>query len=160
MHGMQGKEGGDEGAAFPHAGQPPQDGVEQTGAGQMKRDILQMKPAGVHAEQVAIEHLRPPRQRMPKIIVAGLERPQKARPRETAQDHRVFADVEIIVVVRKIKIINLPIDGQGGGGQEDTDEEVAGGRGESGQAIGFHVAGECSRGGQSAPSSFGEDTTF
>ena len=60
-----------------------------------------MLRAGVRAEQLAVEHVRKPGERMPVAGMNGGEGPAEAGQRQAAFDERVFGDVVRVVVTHK-----------------------------------------------------------
>ena len=71
-----------------------------------------MYPAGIGTEQLAIEHKRKPRQRQPVSVVGGGKSPYNAVRGQAAQNVGIFVYVDIIIVIDKIEIADLPEDQQ------------------------------------------------
>ncbi len=75
----------------------------------MDHDVGQMRRAAVHAEELTIEHVRQPRQRVPVRGVAGDESPHESSTSQSIANVRVVGDVVWIVVVEKCEVANLEI---------------------------------------------------
>jgi len=71
-----------------------------------------MHPAGICTEQLAIEHKGKPRQRQPVSGVGGGKSPYNAARGQAVQNVLVFRYEEIIIVVDKTEIADLPEDQQ------------------------------------------------
>ena len=72
-----------------------------------------MHPAGVCTKQLTIEHKRQPGQRVPVGRAAGGKSPDDAILGQAVQNVRIFVYVEIIIIIDKIEIADLPEDQQG-----------------------------------------------
>lgn len=73
-----------------------------------------MRATGFDAENLGIEHVGNPRERMPIGSVKMGEGPRDALKGETARDHRIVADVFGVVVIDEVKSVHLPINAEDG----------------------------------------------
>ena len=64
----------------------------------MKQDVREMVSGGIQPEELAIQHVRQRRQRMPVTGITLGERGAKAIGGEASGDDRIFVDVVLIVV--------------------------------------------------------------
>ena len=67
-----------------------------------------MNPAGIGTEQLTIEHEGKPCDGMPVGRATGCKRPANAVRGQTIQNMRIFVYIDIIIVVDKIEIADLP----------------------------------------------------
>jgi len=95
---------------------------EQQGICKVEKQIYKMHPAWVGAEQLTIQHQGQPRQGLPVSEVAGCKRPDNAVRGQAVQNVLVFVYVEIIVIIDKIEIADLPEDQQGTQYQDNIHE--------------------------------------
>src|SRR5436309_10870754 len=77
-----------------------------------------MMPRRIETEDLAVEHVRHPRQRMPVRGVARDEGPEHVRGRETAPHVKVLRDVLAVVVIDEVAAEEARI-GERRGGRED-----------------------------------------
>jgi hypothetical protein len=89
----------------------------------MQRYVDQMQRAGVGAEQLHVEHVREPGERVPIAQQAGGEGPARAVEGKAAAHDGVFADVARVVVLDEAVPVGLRVDGEdqagGDGGERD-----------------------------------------
>lgn len=74
----------------------------------MEENIYQMMRAWIQAEQLAIEHVRDRRQRMPVLGMHMGERPPNPAPAQPRADVRVIKHVKRIVVIDELMLKRLP----------------------------------------------------
>jgi hypothetical protein len=65
----------------------------------VQRDADEQMCAGVPSEQLHIDHVRDPRQRMPIGLVDMCEGPLNARPRETTEHVRIVRDITRVIEI-------------------------------------------------------------
>ena len=85
---------------------------------------------GIEAEELAIERVRQPRQRMPVVFVERGEGPRNCPPAKARLDVRVLGNVGLIVVVDEGIMVDGIVDGDGCQDEQQgcEDELVARGR--------------------------------
>ena len=71
-----------------------------------------MKPAGAWAEQLRIHHQRQPRKGLPISHVAGCKCPDDSAWGQAVGNVRIFANINLVIIVDKIEIADLPEDQQ------------------------------------------------
>ena len=98
MQRMPGEQRGHKGAGPQRIRQPEQQHEKQERVGRVKQDVDAMMRAGVQAEQLAVQHVRKPGQRMPVAGVPGREGPFDAGPGQAVLDHLIFGDVIVVVI--------------------------------------------------------------
>jgi hypothetical protein len=81
---------------------------EQDDRNCVKKDIREMMSAGIEPKELAVEHVRNCRQRMPVPRVAVPERPNDSGQCEAAGYDRVFIDVDVVVEVNEFVAKRLP----------------------------------------------------
>lgn len=79
--------------------------------------------SGQHSPELAIEHVREPRHRMPVRSVAQMKRPPNIFPRQPAADVGVVDDVIRIVDVGEFEVSRLPIDRERDRGQCQANQQ-------------------------------------
>jgi len=72
---------------------------QQHGIRRVQQDVNEMLRAGTRAEQLPVEHVREPRERMPVRGVAAAERPRDAGRHDAAGQMRVVNHVLVVVVI-------------------------------------------------------------
>ncbi len=107
-------------------GHPVKDQKEQERAGDMEEDIDEMHAARVDAEQVDVQHVGEPGQRMPVARINGCEGPLGAVDRQSGQNMPVFNNVHFVVEIDKIEVIDLPEDREGHNSQDKADNGFSG----------------------------------
>ena len=112
MQRMPGKQRGDERAGPQRPGQLEQQQQQQHGIRRVKQDIDTMLCPGVQSEQLAIQHVRKPRDRMPVAGVSGGESPLDAGPRQAVLDDAIIRDVILVVVNDKAIVRHRPVSQQ------------------------------------------------
>jgi hypothetical protein len=128
---MERKQGGDEKVA-PEGGvrfrakahQGLQEEEQEDGVGAVEGDVDHMRATGVQAEDLAVQHMGKPGERMPIIGLAVNEGPFHAGPSQALEDGGVVVDVVVVVIGDELVIMGGPIDGQRDGNEERTGEEV------------------------------------
>jgi hypothetical protein len=79
--------------------------------------------AGVDAEELDVDHVADPRQRMP-VEVEGPERPRDAVRGEPFLHLIVVRDVDRVVVAEELVVAELEEDDEGDDDEPDADEQV------------------------------------
>ena len=120
---VPGKKGGDEGAAPAGAGHAAQDGEKQQRVGEVQSQAGRMMAAGIECEQLAIEHVREPGQRMPISGMRGRECPAEARQGQALAHHQVIGDVFGVVIIDETAVKDWPIGANGSHRQKADDQE-------------------------------------
>jgi len=80
--------------------------------GGMEQDVDFVMSSGVQAEELAVERVREPRQRMIVGGVQGRERPLDGRPGKAATNVRVAGEVGVVVVVEKSVVSYRDVTGE------------------------------------------------
>lgn len=78
--------------------------------------------ASVISKQLPIEQVRQPRQRMPHVALACRECPRHLRPAQPFVDMRIEADVNGVVVKKKLEVLHRPVDRRDQPDQGDADK--------------------------------------
>jgi len=79
----------------------------------MEDDIRPVVTSGCATEEFHIEHQREPRKGVPETRFCGREGPLHPFPRKPRHDVRFLDDIDVIVVIDELKILDLPVDGEG-----------------------------------------------
>ena len=90
---------------------PNQQYIQQDAVGKVEGDIDCVMPTGAQAEQLAIEYVREPRERVPIRAVKRRETPDDSLPIDALLDRRVLRHIGTVVVVEKLEVRRLAIDG-------------------------------------------------
>jgi hypothetical protein len=90
----------------------------------MNYGVNNQMAACVHAEELAVDHMRDPRERMPVCRVERGERPSESRERNTAIDHWIFADVRGVVERDELMPDHLCVNSECNCPQSEQDEEI------------------------------------
>src|ERR1039458_7228468 len=101
VYGMKRKQGGDEQAAPGESRGTLQQQEKKHGVGRMQQDVDFMMGGWVQTEQLAIQSMGKPGQRMVVSGVIGCECPLHRRPSEARSDMWVVGEVRVVVVVEK-----------------------------------------------------------
>ena len=88
----------------------------------MTKQIREMMTRGVEAIDLAIEHMRKPRDRMPITRVTGSKSPKDSLQSDSALDNLIFGDVSGVVIVYELAAKNRGKGGSRYNDQEKTDE--------------------------------------
>src|SRR4051812_9981584 len=67
--------------------------------------------AGIESENLTVDHVRQPRKRVPVTGVEGGERPDDSPPAQAGRDHRVVANVKVIIEIDELVPEDLRING-------------------------------------------------
>jgi len=87
----------------------------------MESNVDQVRAARIQAKELAVGHVRNPREGMPVVGLTVNEGPFHASPREPGTDGGVVVNVSVVVVGYELVMARGPIDGE-----RDEDEERAG----------------------------------
>ena len=90
----------------------------------MNYGVNEQMGACVHAEELAVDHMRDPRERMPVCRVERGERPSEPRERNTAIHHRIFPDVRGVIERDELMTDHLCINSECNRRQSEQDEEI------------------------------------
>ena len=95
----------------PRAGHVPQHQKQEDHRRRVQQNIRQMMAAGIEdAVELAVQHMRQHRQRMPVRRDAVRENPAEATPAQSMNNPGIFIDVFVVIVVDKLKMQRLPED--------------------------------------------------
>ena len=111
------KERGDNPTAPERPSSETQEDKQQDGVDRVQSGTDKQVRAGIHSEQLHVQHVRDPRQRKPVKRVHMREGPHDSRPGQTAKDLLVFRDVQRIIEVHKLMASDLRVNG------EDQDDQ-------------------------------------
>lgn len=78
--------------------------------------------AGVVAEQLPVEQMRQPRQRMPHVAIARRERPRDLRPTQAFVHLWIEADINGVVVEKKLEMLHRPVNGRDQADEAEADD--------------------------------------
>ena len=126
---MEGKEGGDEGAAPEGAGHSVEEQKEKERVGDVEAEAGEMMAGRAQAVELHIQHVGEPGQRVPVGRVAGGESPPEALECQPGLDMEVFRDVIGIVKGDEPAAENGPVGEQGDEAEQQAEKELAGGVG-------------------------------
>jgi len=107
---MQGKQGGNETAPPEGAGHLIEDEKQQEAVRQVQNQIGQMVHARPYTVELAVQHVRKPRQWMPIWTVSKTEGPDDTGCGQSGTDMVIFGKVNIVIQAYKVMPYNLPID--------------------------------------------------
>jgi len=86
----------------------------------VQQNAGQMMAAGMQSVQLAVQHVRQPRQRMPVERIILRERPDHSFERQAANDFRIFINVLLVIIVNKSVPQRLAKNHPDGGGEKKT----------------------------------------
>jgi len=124
VQGVQGEQGGGEGASPPGLRHTLQGEEEQDRVERVKEHVDEMVGAGTGSEQPAVEHVREPRQRVPVPQGRRCEGPLHAVRRQAALHDEIFLDVERVVVIDVVEGPDLRVEGRRQHRESDRGEGV------------------------------------
>jgi hypothetical protein len=78
----------------------------------MQQGVNNEMAAGVETEELAVSHMRKPRQRVPVCGVEGSEGPDESLRRQAGHDHWVRPDVGVVVEVNELMSDYLAVNDQ------------------------------------------------
>src|SRR5215216_5347995 len=119
---VQRKQRSDGGASPMCLGKGPQQKEEQDDIGDVECQANEMMRAGAQAEELAVEHVGQPCERVPIARVSGCECPRYAIPGQAGLDVGIGGDVITIVVVYKVVVSDGPKENKGKQGEDDGDQ--------------------------------------
>ena len=90
----------------------------------MNYGVNEQMSACVHAEELAVDHMRDPRERMPVSRVERGESPSEPRERNTVIHHWVFPDVRGVIERDELMPDHLYINSECNCPQSQQDEEI------------------------------------
>ncbi len=125
MEGMEGEEGGHEGAWPEGAGHPVEDQEQQDRIDDVKEDIDQMVPSGFQPEELNVQHVGKPGQRVPVAGMGGGEGPGDALETQPRPNMRILGHIIYVIVVDKIIIRNLPVNRENYSDEKQTNDPFA-----------------------------------
>ena len=85
------------------AGHLPQREKQQSRRNSVQHHIREMETAGTEPEELAVDHERQPRQRMPSARMAGSQRPRDALGAQPVRDPGIFIHVLVVVAVDELE---------------------------------------------------------
>ena len=109
MQRMQRKERGHQGAAPERARQALEQPEQQQAVDDVQQQTRDVVAAGPEPVNLAVQHVRQPRQRMPIAGVHTRERPLDASQRQASLDARVAADIVRVVKVDESLLCDGPV---------------------------------------------------
>ena len=83
-----------------------------------------MMPARLHPEELAIEHVRDRRERVPVLGMDVRERPSNTVPIQSGPNMRIFKHVKRIVIIHELMADRLSEHCPGDGDQRSPDREL------------------------------------
>ena len=83
-------------------GDVPQKNKKQKRRDRVKKNIREMMTAGFEIEELAIDHVRNERERMPVAGPRVDKRLDESRQTQSRSDQRISVDVSFVVVVNKV----------------------------------------------------------
>jgi hypothetical protein len=89
----------------------------------MKQDVDEVMCSGIQAEELAIEHVGQPGDRVPIKRMSIDERPNDSPPGQTGADSWIVEDVIVIVVLNEVEVSSGPIEKARQQRQEDRGAE-------------------------------------
>ena len=116
---MDGKERGNERRRAERARHARQRREQRQRAARVDDDVGPVVTGRVEAEQLAVQHVRDPRERMPVGGVAGRHRPADVLEADAAPHVAVLAHVVGVVVVHELVEPRRGVDGENGGHEQD-----------------------------------------
>ncbi len=96
---------------------PAQDQKQHADARDVEQQVDHVRRTGCESEELAVHHVRDPRQRMPVGGVLRRECPADAAPAQTGNDFRILVDVVPVVEVDEVEVCDAGVDQRGTGGQ-------------------------------------------
>jgi hypothetical protein len=99
------------------SGHRREDDEQHGGVRGVERGVHEVVGAGVEPEELDVEHVGEPRERVPVEGVEGRPGPEEPLPREALEDHRVLRHVHVVVVVEEGVAADLRVERQRGQGQ-------------------------------------------
>ena len=127
LEGVEGEDSGEQSALPNGAGEPAEGEEDEQAVEGVDQQIDEVMAGGAESEQLAINHVGHPGQRMPVGVVAvqTAECPRDAMPGEAGLDVRVGDNVTVVVVVDEVVPDDGPEREQGRRDQARTDEQGA-----------------------------------
>ena len=120
---MKRKQGGDEQAAPGESGGGLEQQEKKHGVGRMQQDVDFMMGGWVQTEQLAIQSMGKPGQRMVVSGVIGCECPLHRRPSEARSDVWVVGEVRVVVIVEKPVVSYGAVEGKRGGKEQERKKQ-------------------------------------
>ncbi len=108
---MHGEDRGDESAAPKHSEHSPEDEEKRDRGPNVQEEIDKMRAARIDAEELAIEHVRNPRERLPTGEVSVSKSPDDSSRREPAVEMRISYDVGGPIEIDELVAKRRPEDG-------------------------------------------------
>src|ERR1039458_3831842 len=122
---MQGKQCRHQGTSPQRAGHAPQQQEEHKGISDVKAHTHQVGSSGLEAEELTVQHMGKPGQRMPVAGVAGLKGPNNILPLQPALNMRILRDIIRVVIIDKGLPCDRHEDSQRGHGERQADKTRA-----------------------------------
>jgi hypothetical protein len=122
---VEAEQRGDERAPPRRAGHDVEQHEDERRVGGVQDDARRVVPGRGVAEELPVEHVGHPRDRMPVRHVARGPGPADRCSIQTSPNERVLGDVLVVVVVREVVPDRRPEDGQDDGGEDEGEEGAA-----------------------------------
>ena len=84
-----------------------------------------MVASRIHCEELAVEHVREPRQGMPVVGIDRLKRPDDVAPGESHLHMAIPGDVFVIIIADEVKAAHLPEYASGNQDKEKANNKIA-----------------------------------
>ena len=117
---MEREQGGDKNALPVGTGQPQEKQEEHDRVDCMEQDVYEVVRPWIESEQLDIQHMRQPCQRMPVGRVGRGERPDEAFSGQACSYVGIFEDVLPVIEVHELVTAYLPVNCEGNDDQEQA----------------------------------------
>jgi hypothetical protein len=120
VEGMERKKGGNKNALPVCPGHPEKEQEEQDGIERVEHNVHEVVGPRIESEQLDIQHMGQPCQRVPVGCVRGGECPDKILSGQACPYVGIFEDIPAVVVVHELMVADLPVNRPDGGDQEQA----------------------------------------
>src|SRR5436190_20867028 len=117
---MPSEKGGDDSAAPKRTGHEFEREKKQQSVSGVQQHIRQVMRARFHPEELHVQHMRQPRERMPVAGVAAGKGPLHILPAQTILNLRVGRDVGRVVEMNELRVKERPENGESGSGENEA----------------------------------------
>jgi hypothetical protein len=111
MERVKGKQGRDHSTSPNGPGHLFQDNEQEQSIGEMKQQVGEVMAHGIEAVELAVKHMGQPSERVPIGCMGCGKGPNKTLMGKPSLNVRIFANVLCVVVMDKVMICHLPVDG-------------------------------------------------
>ena len=111
-------------AAAAEAGRSLQDPEQQHDIQHMQQHVHIVRAGRIQIEELAIQSVREPRQRMPRADAIGGEAPADGVPGHAVLHHGVLRDVDRVVVVDEREAVDAQIQRRGNDDEDQAEREI------------------------------------